>query len=447
MKGTFLAIFAVLALLSGVAALNRGPASNGKIRIIWVTDNNPVRAEQIALFMKMNPGIEVVIDPMNNEQQKVIVQSIGGVGPDVFDSFGRVNLENYVRSGIAYDLTDSFASIGVQPEKVVWPVALDSFYLNSRVWGFPCNVASNAIWYNKDLFDQAGVTYPKDGWSWEDLIATAKKLTIAGEGGRYKQFGMYWDFNMTYDLQAQFGGRRFSPDGTKCLIDSPESIAGTQLSQDLLYKYKIAPSPAQEAALATQGGWGQGGLTLLLSRKVAMAAGGRWWLNRLRPDGKGIRLGAVELPYTKRKVVVGGARCAMVNRLSKNRDAAVKFVLFLSSPEYNQLLNDQADALAPIKAASYTYRFLHNPEHPEEDYNAVWRGSVEKAIPDEFTPFAKGAELSSINDQLDLVKANSKPAAQAMKDAASNMNARIRRNARIKPSLAKLYQELTGAKP
>jgi len=440
-------MFAILALLTGIASLNQAPASTGKIRITWVTDNNPVRSEQIALFMKLHPDIEVAIDPLNNEQQKVIVQAIAGVGPDVFDSYGRVSLENYVRSGIAYDLTDEFAKVGIKAEEIVWPVAKSSFYLDKRVYGFPCNVAANAIWYNKDLFDTAKVPYPKDGWSWGDLIATAKKLTIPGAGGRYKQFGIYWDFGMTYDLQVQFGGRRFSADGTRCLIDSEASIAGTQLSQDMLYKFKIAPSPAQEAALATQGGWGQGGLTFLLGGKVAMATGGRWWLNRLRVDGKGLRLGAVEMPYLVKPATMGGARCAMVNRLSKNRNAAVKFALFLTSPEYNQLLNDQADALAPVKAASYTDRFLLNPEHPEEDYNKVWRGAVEKAVPEEFTPFAKGAELSAINDQLDLVKANSKSARAAMVDAAANMNRRIRRNARIKPSLTKLFFELTGDKP
>jgi len=91
----------------------------------------------------------------------------------------------------------------------------------------------------------------------------------------------------------QFGGRIFSTDGTRCIVDSAESIAGIQLMHDLTYKYGVMPSAAEEAAMATQGGWGSGTITLFSGGKAAMAIGGRWWLCTLR-DNKNLRLGAVE---------------------------------------------------------------------------------------------------------------------------------------------------------
>lgn len=447
MKLTFAAIGVVLILLSIYAYRTLPDAdAGGKTRLVWVTDNNPVRAEQVALFNRLNPDLELVIDPANTDQQKVIVQSIGGVGPDLFDTYGQESAEAYVASGIAWDITDRMLEAGIDVPKVIWPVAVPSCVVNGRVYGFPCNVNANAIWFNKDVFDRSGVPYPKPGWTWPEFIEIAKKLTIRDERGRAKQFGLYWDFNATRDLVYQHGGRYFDPTATRCTLDSPEAIAGVKLSHDLMYVHKVAPTPTEEAALSTQGGWGSGGITFLMSGRVAMAYGGRWWLNLMRKQ-KGLRLGVVEIPYAKERVTVGGARCTFINKNSPRREQALRFIKFLASREYNELLNDQADALAPLMSACYTDRFLHNPAHPEEDYNAVWREVVKNSIPAEFCPFLRGGEMEPINTQMDLVRGGLKDPELACRDAARNATARIRRNARLIPHLGRLYRELTGQEP
>jgi multiple sugar transport system substrate-binding protein len=215
----------------------------------------------------------------------------------------------------------------------------------------------------------------------------------------------------------------------------------------MVYKHNITPSPIDEAALATQGGWGSGGITYLMGGRVAMAFGGRWWLNLIRKEAPNLRLGVVELPYQKVETVVGGARCALVNAKGKNKPAAIRFIKYLASPEYNRLLNEQADALAPVMAESYTEHFLHNPEYPNEDYNAIWREVVRKARVDELNPFLRGSELTPITTQLDLIKGDLKDVDRALDDAARAANERIKRNARIKPNLRQLYIELTGSEP
>ncbi|MCX7799574.1 MAG: sugar ABC transporter substrate-binding protein, partial [Fimbriimonadales bacterium] len=361
MKLAFAVIGLVLVLLS-IYAYKSLPDPNppGKTRLVWVTDNNPVRAEQVALFNRLNPDLELVIDPANTDQQKVIVQSIGGVGPDLFDTYGRESAEAYVASGIAWDITDEMLKAGIDVPKIIWPVAVPSCVVNGRVYGFPCNVNANAIWFNKDVFDRAGVPYPKPGWTWDEFIETAKKLTIRDERGRAKQFGLYWDWNATRDLIYQHGGRYFNETATVCTLDTPEAIAGMRLSHDLMYRHRIAPTPNEEAALSTQGGWGSGGITFLMSGRVAMAYGGRWWLNLMRKQ-KGLRLGVVEIPYAKERVTVGGARCTFVNKNSPNREKALRFIKFLASREYNELLNDQADALAPVMEHCYTCLLYTSP--------------------------------------------------------------------------------------
>jgi multiple sugar transport system substrate-binding protein len=451
MKTFFAATFVVLIALS-IAAWRMIPPPPGgtRITLVWTTDQNPTREAQVGLFNKLNPDLYLTIDPNNRDQQKVIVQSIGGVGPDLFDTFGKQAIKDYVNAGIAWDLTDFLKERGIEPAKLIWPVAVGSCMFQDRVYGFPCNVNAGAIWYNKDIFDEAGVPYPKPGWSWADLISTAQKLTTKGPDGRPDKFGFYWEWvgwNGRNDLIYTFGGQVFSENGTRCLIDSPECVSALTLAQDLMYKYKVSPSPVQEAALTTQGGWGSGGITYLMSGRVAMAVGGRWWLNLIRKEKPDLNLGAVEMPYEKTSDVVGGARCTVVNANSPRREAAARFIAFLASPEYNRLVNDQADAIAPVISESFTDRFLHNPDWPKEDYNVVWRNVVKQARPDEVNDYLRGSELGPIQTQMDLIRANQKDPASALRDAAIDANERIRQNARNRPALRELYVKATGEQP
>jgi multiple sugar transport system substrate-binding protein len=446
-------LFLVLGALSLVAMRLEPQRTPGKTRITWATDNNPVRVKQVELFQQMNPDIELVIDPANRDRQKVIVQAIAGVGPDVFDSYGKEPLEVYIRSGIAYDCTAAFREKGINAEEIVWPVARPSFVSGGKVYGFPCNVNAHAVWFNKNIFDEEGIPYPKLDWTWEDLIATAQKLNKRDARGKVVRFGLYWDWQSTsgayYDLLVQFGGRKFTPDTTQSLFGSEANIQAIQLARDFLHKYKITPTPAQEAAMVSQGGWGgAGAIGYLSAGRVAMAYGGRWWLNQLRDSTKkGLRLGVVPLPHAKVQTNIGGARCGLVNAYSKNREAAIRFVMFLASPEYNQLLNDQADALAPTQASAYTERFLKNPKHPEEDYNEIWRDVVSRSITDENSMFAVGADLSPMTSALDLIKNNKKEVGKAMRDAQEEMNEKMRKNAVNRPSLGELWQKIRGDRP
>jgi hypothetical protein len=81
--------FSLLALLclSVVAwRMQPRPSDPNKIPLIWASDDNPARRDQIKLFNATSPGYELRLDPNNTGLEKVIVQSIAGVGPDIFDT-------------------------------------------------------------------------------------------------------------------------------------------------------------------------------------------------------------------------------------------------------------------------------------------------------------------------------------------------------------------------
>jgi len=445
MKVFFAVTFGILVLLS-VAAWKIKPKSDtgGKIPLVWVSDDNPTRREQIALFNRLHPGYELRLDPGNTGMEKVIVQSLAGVGPDLFDCYDAYSLAAYVRSGVAWDITDQLAKAGIDVHRDVWPAVLPLITRDGRVYGYPTNAAVNAIWINKDLFDRAGVPYPTGTWTWQQFLPVARRLTLRDERGRVRQFGLFCDWYNWPQFVMQWGGRIYTPDGTRCVLDSPQAVEGIQFLHDLMYKYRVMPSPVEEATIATQGGWGSGTISFFAGGKGAMALGGRWWLCSMRSYER-LRLGVVECPYGKIRVFRGYGRATLINRNSPRRDEALEFLRYEAGKDYNALVNHQADALSPAIRYCYTPEFLHDPEYPQEGFNAVWRDVMKYSEPEDISPFVNGQAAARIlNKQLDLVKNDQKSVAAALRDAARQVNEEIGKTLDRDPSLRVRYQKLTG---
>ncbi len=447
MKVFFSVSFGVLILLSVFAwRLAPPPSKSGKTPLVWCSDDNPARREQIALFNKLYPQYDLKLDPSNMDQQKIIVQSIADVGPDLFDSYSASDVMSYAKSGIAWDITDQLAKANISVKDDLWPVAQTVITYNGRVYAFPTNAGAFAVWFNKDLFDKAGIPYPKGSWTWEQFLPVAKKLTIRDSRGRGIQYGLSFDTGIWEQLVWQYGGSMYTPDGTRCIVDSPEAIQGVQMMYDLIYKYRVSPSPQELSSMATEGGWATGAGTLFRTGKIAMMIGGRWNLGIFR-GYKGLRLGAVECPYGKKRVFVGVARGTVINVKSPHRQQALDFLKYMAGKEYNELVNDSADAIAAVKKYSYTDRYLHNPKYPEEDYNEVWRDIMNYTRTAQVSPFVKPAIASNrFFKQLDLMMGGQKTATEAMTRAAAQINQEIQRNLEIEPALKAQYIKLTGGR-
>lgn len=448
MKYVFGGSFLVLVLLSVVAWLWRPHETDTRIPLIWVSDDNPLRREQIALFNRLYPKYHLKLDPQNGGLEKVIVQSLAGVGPDLFDNYSGWQLDVYVRSGIALDCTNELARRGIST-KDIWPCLTNLIVDRGRVYGYLDNASAPAIWYNKQLFDDAGVPYPKPNWTWDDFISIAKRLTKRDKYGRPLQLGFIgsWDWK---SILAEWGGHIYSPAGTRCTLDSPQAIAALQFMKDLTFKYKIMPSLAEETTMARAGGWGADMITLFGSGRGAMAIGGRWWLAVLRqPSYAHLRLGVVPMPPGPTGRIVGNGRSTLINRFSKHREGALTFLEYMHSKAWNELVNEQADALAPVMKYDYTNTFLHNPKYPKEDYNEVWRSALERATPEQVSYFVNGATVDRIlSDKTELIRlGGSVP--KAMREATRLINKAIVDQLRRDPVLKKQYFEKLahGAKP
>ncbi len=444
MKAVYAFSLVGLLILSAVAYLIQPQREvAGRLILTWTSDDNPARREQIDLFNELHPQYELRLDPSNVGMEKVIVQSLAGVGPELFDCYSHAQLTAYVKAGVAWDITELYERNGIELESI-WPVVYPNFVYEGRVYGHPTNAATDAIWINKSIFDEHGEPYPSGDWTWEEFIEVARRVTKKDAKGRYEHFGFLGNRSEWYAMVRQFGGRLFTEDGTRCALDSPEAIRAIQLLQDLIYRYDVMPTPNQEAAMAAAGGWGAGTITLFGGGKAAMAHGGRWWLCLLR-QYEDLQLGVTEFPHGPRKVFWGYGRATCVNGLSPYCRQAFDFIKFEHERPYNELINHQADALAPVIEYCTGEKFLHDPEFPNEDFNQAWSDVMEYGEPMESSPFVDGQVVTRIMDiQMDLVRTNAKSAEAACRDAATKIDREIMENLKDQPTLRMRWERLTG---
>lgn len=160
-----------------------------------------------------------------------------------------------------------------------YPLDLYSFWRfdGANLFGVPENIQMMALYYNKDIFDAAGLAYPDETWTYETLVENAKKLTIT-EGDRTVQWGFdkgalgAWWGAQTFGWAAgsSFFDKIIEP--TKITVSEARNVEGLQWLQDTVYVHKIAPDATQASAIAQD-------VSLFQTGKLAMVADGTWYMS------------------------------------------------------------------------------------------------------------------------------------------------------------------------
>ena len=245
-----------------------GERANQAIEITWmvgVGPDRPMYEQLLARFHALHPEIRIrpMWVPGSQYQTKLKTLIAAGKPPDLFWS-GDVWVA-YELPFLA-DLTDLVARDAAELElDDFYPELLAACRYRGRQMLLPrwFNVA--LLYYNRKLFDEAREPYPRADWTWDDYVAAGKRLTRRDRHGNVEVWGTsittgWWGEWLIYVRQA--GGELFSEDMNRCLLDSPEAIAGMQFYYDKIYRHRISPQVGR--------GPDQG----FMSGKIAMELGG-----------------------------------------------------------------------------------------------------------------------------------------------------------------------------
>jgi hypothetical protein len=225
------AVVAVAALLSACSG-GSTPSSNEKVTItygVWAGTQTPAMKEIAAAFTKENPNITVKVEerPWPEYWSTLQTGAAGGTAPDAFWMLAQ-QIRPYAAGDQLLDISDEIKSEKVDLSK--YPKAVLDLYDqgDGKIYGLPKDVDTNAVWFNKAIFDKAGVAYPSDDWTWDDFRGTdrlpGRLLQHHPAGGRPGDLGRWQE---GADRHPRGAGRHQvldRPPGRQVLADAQAAV-------------------------------------------------------------------------------------------------------------------------------------------------------------------------------------------------------------------------------
>ena len=409
-------------LAAGVASLALSAAAQTEITFFYpVAVGGPITKiidGYAADFEKANPGIKV--KPVyTGTYQESIVKALTA------HKSGQPPTTAILLSTDMFTLIDEDAIVPIEgiDTKVFYPAFMANSQTGGKTWGIPFQRSTIVLYWNKELFKEAGLDPNRAPANWDEMLQYARKLTKRDASGNVTQWGVqipssgfpYWLFQ---GLTTPNGVELMNKEGTETYFDKPAVIEALQYWVDLGRKHKVHPTGVVE--------WGTTPKDFF-ERKVAMIWTTTGNLTNVRSNAK-FDFGVAMLPAKKRRgSPTGGGNFYVFKKASKEQQAAaIKFAQFMTEPERaaqwgidTGYVAVRPDAWKTAKMQEYVKGF---------PVAAVARDQLEFSVA-ELSTHDNQRVTKALNDGIQAALTGAKPPAQAMKDAQAEA-ARILRSYR-----------------
>ena len=310
----------------------------------------------IERFEAANPDINVehVTFPYADYQTRVVAANMAGNGPDVLQMFYGWT-DTFVNGGVLQPLpADRFPAEQIEAE--FFPI-VTAMKRGDDYYGLPTAVRSLALFYNKDLFAEAGIEGPPE--TLDELVDYASRLAVKDSGGNYTTVGLTVEMGgqdhqwWREVLLRQFGGAPYSEDGATVTYDDAAGIAATQWYTDLTTVHEVGYT-----------GFMDEGQAAFRAGRAAMTIDGTFRLGSFR-DIEEFEWAVTELPAN-----ADGLRSNYASYFAngigakaegEELEAAAKFLEYLSSPEAMQLWLEVVGELPARPEVALTEANLADP--------------------------------------------------------------------------------------
>ncbi len=242
----------------------------------------------------------------------------------------------------------------------LYPQALEAYAWDGKTWCVPQNVSSLVVYYNRALFDAAGVAYPAADWTWQDFLTAARALTVDLDGdGKTDQYGV----GVSAELMRlapfiwQNGGELLddAANPTRLALDTPEALAAFQWFVDLQVKEHVVPDATAEQALGSEARFQNGSLGMYLNSRRTVTTfrtiAALDWDVALLPQG-------VEAA----SILHSDGYCMAAR--SKVKEAAWTFIEFANGVEGQKIMAGTGRTVPSLRAVAESAAFLDPNQKP-----------------------------------------------------------------------------------
>ena len=330
-----------------------------RLAIYAEPSRTPIQQAMIAAFQREHPDIHLSVEAsdFNTYYTKMNTNIAAGTVPDVFMMSGAY-FYNATSKGILKNLDPYIKAAGLNLDREYFTEQANQVY-QGTTYGIPGEIDIMALAYNKDLFDAAGVRYPTDSWTWHDILDAALKITRKHKQGR-QTYGIYAVNNsqeMWGDLVKENDGSFLTPDLRHGALNTPQAIEAIQFAVDLIYKYKVSPTPQGVSSLP---GYIESGGSPFLTGLVAMKFQGNYEMTLLS-NIKKFRWDVVTMPMGKKKTGLGWTQSWVMSSHTAYPDEAWTLLHFLVAEGQRVTARIAGRGLTPsLQAAAYSPAFVRS---------------------------------------------------------------------------------------
>lgn len=372
-----------LSLCLAAAALTGCGEEKENKSVSWLASSN---AEQLKAYQGLmekfteDTGIESSVTGVDNGQMYAKMQSlIAAKQTPEINTWG-TEFVPWASRGAMTPL-DEYIEKDNFDTSIFYDNMYDALSYEGKQWEFPYSTGVCIMFYNVDLFEEAGIDPPTHDWydeSWttDAFIELAQKMTLDKNGKNaldpefdsenIVQYGVgsmqAWAFWPWY-----FGGDWTDEDVTEYTGDSPESIEGMRFVQDLIYKYHVMPSSEQSEAMAAGG-------NIFTTGRVAMTIDGAWSCTTMKDANFKWDIAATPIG-TKHSIVlfvdgfgIGGN--------AENPDGGWEFIkwLYTDQENYMQFLDAATNYMTvpAVKSAEDDVKEILAERFPGVDMNVLF---------------------------------------------------------------------------
>lgn len=245
--GMYWTVMTILLLTAWIIPAGTTPAAEKQDLVVWhskATLRGQVWAKMVGEFNAKNPHIKVTATYQGGYEQtvqKLTTAIAGNATPDVAEIPQTRGILEFAASGKLLPIED-FMPKGDKDD--FYEAALARYTVNKKLYAIPNAVSTTLLYYNANLFKEAGLDPNKPPQTWDDVVMMGKKLTRDTDGdGKPDKWGLLTHTTVNYFLFAmiyQNGGRLFDEKGNPA-FNSPEAAEAFQFWSDLVHKHKIMP--------------------------------------------------------------------------------------------------------------------------------------------------------------------------------------------------------------
>lgn len=353
-------------------------AEEGPVTITWAMWGSPAEVathQSVAdAFMEDHPQIQIEIaaEPWGDYFTKIQTLWASGDASVIPDVLFLSPIQSYAAEGVLENLDPWIDQSGYNLDDY-WPSLMEFAMYEGSVYGFPRDIGLEVLYYNKDIFDEVGVPYPDESWTWDDLLAAAEQLTVVEDNGRVARYalGMEGGKFQLWIGQNRGGILDDMRNPSSCTLNEPAAIEAVQFFKDMMdNNYAMQPANLSQAG---------GDAAVFQSGQVAMIIQNASRVSAFNAAGMNYDVAVVPIPEGGQRSAGAGGASWVMSALSDNKDEAWTFLQWLQSTEGGQRIYTASGEILPaLQSTAKSDAFLNSGQPPANRQAFIMEGENAK---------------------------------------------------------------------